>query len=98
MPANESTMKFRADISNTKAAMQEAGRAIRLANAEFKEAVAGMDNWNKSSDGLTAKLKQLDTTLQAQKRHAHPVFCLGRGPYGQAGAHSGRGHAPWSAQ
>lgn len=51
-----------------KAAMQEAGRAIRLANSEFKAAVAGMDAWNKSSDGLTAKLKQLDTTLAAQKR------------------------------
>lgn len=68
MPANESTMKFRADISNMKAAMQEASRAIRLANSEFKAAVSGMDAWNKSSDGLTAKLKQLDTTLAAQKR------------------------------
>ena len=68
MPATESTMKFKADISNMKSAMQEAGRAIRLANSEFKAAVSGMDAWNKSSDGLTAKLKQLDTTLQAQKR------------------------------
>lgn len=68
MPSNESTMKFKADISNMKAAMQEAGRAIRLANSEFKAAVSGMDAWNKSSDGLTAKLKQLGTTLAAQNR------------------------------
>lgn len=67
MPANESTMKFKADISELRAAMQEAGRQIRLANSEFKAATAGMDNWSKSSDGLTAKIKQLNTILGAQK-------------------------------
>lgn len=67
MPSNESTMKFKADISELRAAMQEAGRQIRLANSEFKAATAGMDDWSKSADGVNAKIKQLNTILTAQK-------------------------------
>lgn len=63
-----STTTFRADISNLKKAMQEASRQVRLANSEFKAASAGMDDWSKSADGLSAKLKQLNTTYAAQKR------------------------------
>lgn len=66
--ADDSTMKFRADISELKAAMQQASRAIKVANSEFKAATAGMDSWNKSADGLRAKLKQLDTVLAAEKK------------------------------
>lgn len=47
--------------------MQEAKRQIALANSEFKAASAGMDSWSKSSDGLKAKLKQLDSNLNSQK-------------------------------
>lgn len=64
---NDSTMNFRADISQLKAAMQEAGRAIRLANSEFKAATAGMQDWGSSADGLQAKLKQLASVLGSQK-------------------------------
>ena len=63
----ESTAKFKADISQLKSAMQEAGRQVRLANSEFKAATAGMANWAKSADGLSAKVKQLDSVLGAQK-------------------------------
>lgn len=63
----ESTAKFKADISQLKSAMQEASRQVRLANSEFKAATAGMDNWSKSADGLSAKVKQLGTVLGAQK-------------------------------
>lgn len=65
---NESTTKFKADISDLKAGMQEAARQVRLANSEFKAATAGMDNWGKSADGLSAKVKQLDSVLDAQKK------------------------------
>ena len=65
--ADDSTMKFRADISQLRAAMQQAGRAIRVANSEFKAATAGMDSWNRSAEGLQAKLKQLNTVLKSQK-------------------------------
>lgn len=64
----ESTTKFKIDISELKAGMQEAKRQIRLANAEFKSATAGMDNWSRSADGVSAKIKQLNTTLDAEKK------------------------------
>lgn len=65
---NESTMKWKVDITDLKAAMQEAKRSINQANAEFKTATAGMDRWSKSTDGLEAKLSQLNKLLPAQKR------------------------------
>lgn len=64
----DSTTKFKADISQLKAAMQEASRAVRLASSEFKAATAGMDDWSKTADGLSAKTKQLNSTLEAQKK------------------------------
>lgn len=63
-----STTVFKADITDFKAAMQEAARQIRLANSEFKEATAGMDKWSNSADGLEAKIKQLNSVLEAQRR------------------------------
>lgn len=64
---NETTTKFKVDISELKKGIQDAQRQIRLANSEFKAAASGMKNWETSSDGLTAKLNQLKTTLTAQK-------------------------------
>lgn len=64
---NETTAKFKVDISDLKKNIQEANRQIRLANAEFKAASAGMDDWSKSADGISAKLQQTDKVLKAQK-------------------------------
>lgn len=64
---NESTMKWKVDVSDLKAAMQDAKRSISLANAEFKTATAGMDKWQDSTTGLEAKIKQLNSTLPQQK-------------------------------
>lgn len=64
---NESTTKFKADISELKAAFQEAQRAVRVANSEFKAATAGMDDWSNTADGLSAKLKQLNSVLDSEK-------------------------------
>lgn len=66
MPNNETTTKFKADISQLKTAMQQAQREVKLANAQFKAAASSMDDWSKSSDGLSAKLKQLNTVQNAQ--------------------------------
>lgn len=68
MPKDESTTKFKADISDLKANIQEAGRQIRLANSEFKAATAGMDKWSESADGISAKLKQLNDVLGGEKK------------------------------
>lgn len=67
MANNEVTTKFRVDISNLKKGIQEANRQIRLASAEFKAASSGMENWQKSTDGLEAKIESLEKTLKAQK-------------------------------
>lgn len=61
------TTKFKVDISDLKSNITEANRLIKLANAEFKAASAGMDDWAKSTTGIEAKLKQLASVLDAQK-------------------------------
>ncbi|MCC8069427.1 MAG: hypothetical protein LIO71_06735, partial [Ruminococcus sp.] len=63
----ETTTKFKVDISQLKAQFQEAQRSIRLVNSEFKNATAGMDDWSKTSDGLNAKIKQLNGVLDSEK-------------------------------
>lgn len=70
MPGEEinSTLRFNADITDFKSAMQEATRATKLANSEFKAVSAGMDDWSNSTDGLSAKLAQLATVQQAEER------------------------------
>lgn len=65
---NESTMKWKVDIANLTKSMQEAKRQISLANAEFKNATAGMDKWQDSATGLESKLSQLKKTYDAQEK------------------------------
>lgn len=64
---NETTTKFKVDISELKSQFQEAQRTIRIANSEFKAATAGMDRWSDSADGLSAKIKQLNGVLDGEK-------------------------------
>lgn len=64
----KTTLQFQANIGDFKAAMQEARRGIKLANSEFAEASSGMDDWSKSTDGVSAKLKQLKNIEAAQGR------------------------------
>ena len=67
MAANENpTTKFKVDISELKAGIQESNRLIKLANSEFKAAASGMDNWANSTEGLEAKIKQL-TAVQGEE-------------------------------
>ena len=65
--ANETTTKFKVDISDLKKGIQEANRQIKLANAEFKAAASGMDNWGKSADGISKKIESLKSILNSQK-------------------------------
>lgn len=55
------------DVSDLKSGLSDANKQIQLANSEFKAASSGMDDWRKSTEGLTAKVKQLDTVLNLQK-------------------------------
>ena len=61
------TTSLTLDVSGLKQGIAEANRQIKLANAEFKAATAGMDDWSKSAEGIKAKLNQLDSVLKAQK-------------------------------
>ena len=56
------------DVTDLKAGLSEANQQIRKANAEFKSATSGMDDWTKSSEGLEAKIKQLGSVLDMQKK------------------------------
>ena len=67
MASKDTTARFNVDISGLKKNIQEANRQIKLANAEFKAASAGMESWAKSTDGLTAKIEQTQKVLTAQK-------------------------------
>lgn len=59
---------FSIDITNLKAGLDQANRMIRESESEFKAAAAGMDDWSKSSDGISAKIKQLNTTTDLQRQ------------------------------
>ena len=64
---NETTTKFKADITELKKAMQEAKQSVALANSEFKVIESTMGDWEKTTDGLEAKLTQLNSNLGSQK-------------------------------
>ena len=67
MPSEESTTKFKVDISQLRKEFQDAQRQIRLVNSEFKAATAGMDRWTENADGLTAKITQLNGVLEGEE-------------------------------
>lgn len=56
------------DVSDLKSGIQEVNKSLKSSKDEFNNAVAGMDKWSKTSDGLTAKLKQLNNQLNGQKK------------------------------
>lgn len=62
------TAKFKIDVSDLKKGIEEANKSVKLANAEFKNAVAGMDDWSKSADGLSAKIKQQQSVVEAEEK------------------------------
>ena len=63
----ESTMQWKLDIASLKKGMQDARREISLANAEFKNAVAGAGRWSDSITGVEAKTKQLTKVFDSQQ-------------------------------
>lgn len=60
---------FSIDTTALKAGLAQANRLIRESESEFKAAAAGMDDWQKSEEGLTKKIKSLnDITAIQQKK------------------------------
>ena len=64
----EITTVFRADVSQFNAATQQLNRNVAQVNSEFKVATASMSRWNDNTDGLRAKLTQLNGVLDAEKQ------------------------------
>lgn len=58
--------RFSIDISSLRTGIQQANALIRESRSEFKKAAAGMDDWTKSQDGLTAKIKSLNQIEEIQ--------------------------------
>jgi len=68
MAEREITTVFKADISQFSASTQELNRYVSQVNSEFKNATASMGKWNDNTDGLQAKLTQLNGVLDAEKK------------------------------
>lgn len=64
----EITTVFRADISNFTAATQQLNRDVAQVNSQFNNATASMGKWSDNTDGLKAKITQLNGTLDAEKK------------------------------
>lgn len=64
----EITTVFRADISQFSAATQQLNRNVAQVNSEFRNATASMGRWNDNTEGLRAKLTQLNGVLDQEKK------------------------------
>ena len=58
---------FSIDINNLKAGLSTANKLIRESQSEFKAAAAGLDNWTRSEEGLTARNKMLTQQIDIQR-------------------------------
>ena len=68
--ANKETLgaSFSIDVTDLKAGLAQANRMIRESESEFKAAAAGMDDWRESEEGLTAKIKSLNSITDVQRK------------------------------
>ena len=64
---------FQIDVTNLKAGIAQANRLIKESNSEFKAAAAGMGDWTKSQEGLTAKLKNLNDVASVQQKKVNAL-------------------------
>lgn len=58
------TTKFKVDVSDLKKGIAEATRQITKVRSEFNKTSAEMNDWEKSSKGITAKLVELKSILE----------------------------------
>lgn len=68
MPGNNYTIGAAFETGEFKSGVQELSRLIKVAESEFKKTTASMDDWTQSEDGLNAKQKQLNTTVELQNK------------------------------
>lgn len=70
MADNERTITtvFRADISNFTKSTQDLNRYVSQVNSEFRLATSNLGKWSDSTDGLNAKITQLNGVLTAEEK------------------------------
>lgn len=64
---------FAIDTTNLKAGLAQANRLIRESESEFRAAAAGCDDWTQSEDGLSAKIKSLNSVTDLQKKKVNAL-------------------------
>lgn len=67
MDENTITTIFKADISQFSSSTQQLNQYIKTVNSEFDVATSSLGKWSDSTDGLTAKITQLNKVLEAEK-------------------------------
>lgn len=65
---NNIGIKISTDIADLKSGIKSIKDEISRADKDFQKATAGFDKWSTSSEGLEAKLTQLNTKLTSQKK------------------------------
>lgn len=60
-------IRYEVDIESLKKSTADAGKQIKLANAEFNESSSKLDDWGSSTEGVSAKIKQMNAILEAEK-------------------------------
>lgn len=68
MSAETLGASFTIDITDLKNGILTANKIIRESESEFKSAASGMDDWTNSADGVTARIKHLNTSIDVQKK------------------------------
>lgn len=72
--ANETLgASFSIDVTDLKTGLAQANRMIRESESEFKAAAAGMDDWRDSEEGLSAKIKSLNSITDLQKKKVNAL-------------------------
>lgn len=64
MANRELSLRVGVELGNTQQKLQALNNNIKLATAQFKNASAGIENFENTTQGLQAKLKQLNTSYQ----------------------------------
>ena len=67
MDENTITTVFKADISQFSSSTQQLNQYIKTVNSEFDVATSSLGKWSDSTDGLKAKITQLNKVLEAEK-------------------------------
>lgn len=64
MSSRELSLRVGVELGSTQEKLKQLNNNIKLASAQFKNASAGIENFENTTQGLQAKLKQLNTSYQ----------------------------------